>query len=330
MHRQDDTKKTAIVIIAMIVIIFIAIATFRGARAISERSEPAETDQEILIKKPLVEFAVVDVDAISAIVYDINAQEVLYAKNEYEKRPLASVTKLMTIYAADMLLKDSSQSVTFSPYAIDTYGEYGFYVGETWDRDVLQDYTLITSSNDGAVALAESAGATITPSVDSATRVASFVSYMNTLATNMGLRSTTFDNPTGLDLNDTAPQAFGSASDISALLSKVITENPSALEASSLKRKTFNQGQKKYIADNTNSIVGTIPGLIVSKTGYTDAAGGNLAVVYDSGLNRPISIVVLGSTKEGRFTDMTRLIEHTQDYFSRKAELENVFNDLAE
>ena len=57
-----------------------------------------------------------------------------------------------------------------------------------------------------------------------------------------------------------------------------------------------------------------IPGLLGGKTGYTNLAGGNLAVIYDAGLNHPIVVVVLGSTLEGRFGDVETLVDATYGY----------------
>ncbi len=64
-------------------------------------------------------------------------------------------------------------------------------------------------------------------------------------------------------------------------------------------------------AFNTNEALGEIPGLLMGKTGFTDLAGGNLAVVFEAGPARPIVVVVLGSTREGRFADMRILVETT-------------------
>ena len=64
-------------------------------------------------------------------------------------------------------------------------------------------------------------------------------------------------------------------------------------------------------AVNTNERIADIPGLIGSKTGFTRLAGGNLVIAYDAGLNRPIVIAVLGSTRKGRFSDVTTLINAT-------------------
>ena len=58
---------------------------------------------------------------------------------------------------------------------------------------------------------------------------------------------------------------------------------------------------------NTDEALSYVPGVIVSKTGYTDLAGGNLAIIDDVGLMHPVALVVLGSSYDGRFTDMNLL-----------------------
>jgi D-alanyl-D-alanine carboxypeptidase len=71
-----------------------------------------------------------------------------------------------------------------------------------------------------------------------------------------------------------------------------------------------------HTAENTNKQVYSFPGLLGSKTGYTDYAGGNLAVVFDAGLNHPIAVVVLGSSLDGRFTDVRKLVDATAEYMT--------------
>jgi len=58
---------------------------------------------------------------------------------------------------------------------------------------------------------------------------------------------------------------------------------------------------------NTNRVIEDLPGFIAGKTGFSDLAGSNLAVVVDNGFNRPFVIVVLGSTIDGRFNDIKNL-----------------------
>ena len=71
-------------------------------------------------------------------------------------------------------------------------------------------------------------------------------------------------------------------------------------------------GRATAAAANTNTAQGAIAGLILGKTGITDLAGGNLAIVFDVGFARPVVAVILGSSREGRFTDMETLAERTR------------------
>ena len=65
---------------------------------------------------------------------------------------------------------------------------------------------------------------------------------------------------------------------------------------------------------NTDELVNEIPGLIAGKTGYSDLAGGNLAVIFDAGFDHPLAVVVLGSTSEGRFNDVKQLVAAAVKY----------------
>jgi len=49
--------------------------------------------------------------------------------------------------------------------------------------------------------------------------------------------------------------------------------------------------------------------LVGSKTGYTDLAGGNLLVIVEYPIGHPLGIVVLGSSAEGRFLDVKKILK---------------------
>jgi D-alanyl-D-alanine carboxypeptidase len=76
--------------------------------------------------------------------------------------------------------------------------------------------------------------------------------------------------------------------------------------------------KKRHVAINTNKIIAALPGLRASKTGYTDIADGNLAVVIDAGVNQPYAIVVLGSTESGRFRDVDKLVKALYQEINKK------------
>ncbi len=75
---------------------------------------------------------------------------------------------------------------------------------------------------------------------------------------------------------------------------------------------------KVHNFENTNKDVRSFTGVIASKTGFTDLAGGNLAFMFEAGPMRPIAIVVLGSTAEDRFTDVKKLISASLEYIKIK------------
>ena len=73
---------------------------------------------------------------------------------------------------------------------------------------------------------------------------------------------------------------------------------------------------KIHTLENTNQTIDAIPSPLLSKTGFTDLAGGNLVVVFDAGINHPVAVVVLGSTKDERFSDVQALVQETLRYFA--------------
>ena len=246
----------------------------------------------------------------AAYVWDINSQRVLYKKNEDEKLAIASITKLMTALLADEILAKKS-GVQINSQALSQIGDSGLLLDEVFARETLSDLMLISSSNDGAYALAIAAGDMIKEDAGAG----AFVKAMNVRAKELNLKDTTFYNPTGLDISKNQAGAYSTAKDMAFLMEYIVKNNPDIL---SLTREDsvqmYNESGDYHLANNTNYFVNQIPGLIGSKTGYTDLAGGNLVIAYDAGLNRPVVIVVLGSTQQDRFTDVMQLHEATSNY----------------
>ena len=68
------------------------------------------------------------------------------------------------------------------------------------------------------------------------------------------------------------------------------------------------QEGRAIILKPTNILQGSLVQLHGAKTGFTDIAGGNLLVLLEQPIGRPVGIVVLGSTHKGRFSDMAFLL----------------------
>lgn len=253
-------------------------------------------------------FEGVEITATAAYVWDVKNQRAFYNKNAGKQLPLASLTKLMTVLVAYEHL-DPEDRIAITKQAVLEEGNSNLASGEVFTLRDLVNFTLITSSNDGAYALAATAGAALAADDDPA---AAFIGAMNAKAEEIGLSQSYFTNPTGLDINGATSGGYGSARDIAFLMEYLVSRHPDLLEGTKEAVSVIRSLEgTSFRAVNTNDVATRIPGLIGSKTGFTGLAGGNLVVAYDAGLNRPIVIAVLGSTRESRFNDMMTLIEKT-------------------
>jgi D-alanyl-D-alanine carboxypeptidase (penicillin-binding protein 5/6) len=254
-------------------------------------------------------FASVNLIGKAAIVYDLSTHQVLYAKNADAQLPLASLTKLLTTYAAVNALSPNSP-VAITDSAIAQYGDSGLTPGETFAFRDLARFALVASSNDAAEAIAEAAAAH---------QAVSGQSMLASAAAAAGLTHTYAVNGTGLDVSATQSGGYGSAKDVAVLAGDLLTKAPAIVHATIEPSITVaDTAGRTHTLPNTNQDIVHVPNPLLSKTGYTDLAGGNLAVVFDAGIGHPVAVVVLGSTEEGRFTDVNQLVEKTLGYFAQK------------
>lgn len=258
--------------------------------------------------------------AKSAYVLDVDTNKKIYGYKENEILPLASLTKLMTaVVATDMV--PQSTVVIVDKNDIKEEGDSGLFVNEKWRLSDLIDFTLTSSSNDGASAIASVAGSFGQNAYGMPQKEAKkvFIKKMNEKSKELGLISTRFLNESGLDISNNISGAYGTTRDIAYLMKYAIKNKLSVISATSIKDITRTSLSKiRHNAKNTNEYVGDIPGLIASKTGYTDLAGGNLVVAIDAGMSHPIIISVLGSTISGRFKDVEKLAWATLQYLKQQ------------
>ncbi len=278
---------------------------------VSTHLDDKNTEVALPTENPFDEVRVV---GKSAFVFDVREGRALFNKNADESLPLASITKLMTALVAYELLDDSSE-VGITTAAIRTDGDSGLKDGESFSRKDITDMVLIASSNDGAAALALAGGKATGLDAPSETL---FLTAMNLRARELGLTNTRFMNATGLDLSPTEAGAYSSARDVALLLEYIITMYPEITNLTTEHTmRIYNETGEYHEVENTNEMVDSIDGLIASKTGFTELAGGNLVVAFEAGLNRPIIVAVLGSTFDDRFTDVKRLADAARAYALR-------------
>jgi D-alanyl-D-alanine carboxypeptidase len=246
-------------------------------------------------KKPPLEL-----DVKAALSIKLNPQKkikerVLFSKNENEILPIASLTKLMTAFVVIENQENYpfKEQIKISREAAlqEDVPEYGnLKAGEKKKIEELLNLMLVFSSNDAAYALAEQIG------------VENFVNRMNEKAKEIGLKSTHFSNPTGLDpenlkwnLENKDYFNYSTAKDL-ILLGKYILENyPLIFEFS-------NQKNKIQLLENQH--------LVGMKTGYTDEAGGCIFLIFSNDNGDYFLNVILGAkSKEERFFQMQKLID---------------------
>lgn len=257
-------------------------------------------------------FAHVPLDAKAAIVYDLATGKTLYAMNADAQLPLASLTKLLTVYTAVSTLATSTP-VTISDAASRLEAPHAFAAGQTFLLADLARLTLTASLNDGAAAILEAVGEHEhqTPA-DALAGAAAALSLSQTYAV----------NGSGLDVSPTLSGGYGSARDIAVLAGALAERIPSVADATTERVSTARAlDGRVYTVTNTDPIVDSVPHLLLSKTGYTDLADGNLALVFDVGIQHPVAVVVLGSSKQARFTDGSALVAATLAHFAGVASL---------
>lgn len=317
MNPFHNTPKEKIIVVgaALLCVLVLFLSYFQSTRDVKIDALEVPVAQDI--KFDQTAFSSVKLSAKAAIVYDPTTGQTIFEHNADNSLPLASLTKVMTAITAASL-EPEYQVVKISPDFLRAEGDSGLVVDEEWRLKDLLQFSLTNSSNDAARAVASVVGSTLANSNSFDVGRKSFVESMNQKALEIGLEKTFFANENGLDTNAVSGGAYGSARDVALLFAFAIKNFPTLMSATANSSVNFMTGENNnHVATNTNTIIDKIPGAIASKTGYTDLAGGNLAIAFDPVMGRPIVIAVLGSTLNGRFTDVETLISATRNFYKQ-------------
>ena len=224
------------------------------------------------------------------IIEDARTGEVLDSSNAHAHRPIASLTKLMTVLLTLQHHK-LTDIVTVDPRAA-AVGESSIDLagGEQMTVSDLLKGTLIQSANDAADALA----------LSMAPDYPSFARLMNAEAAKLGLRDTHFVRPDGLD----APDEYSSAADITAL-ARLVMHTRFVRETVRQETATISGGRTLHTWDDLLSQFRQTIGV---KTGHTDLAGW-CQVAAARGRGVTIYATLLGSpTRSERNVDLQSLL----------------------
>jgi D-alanyl-D-alanine carboxypeptidase len=246
---------------------------------------------------PIEAFATPELPAVTAeayVLYDLSGDLELLSHNADEPRAMASVTKLMTALVV-LDAADLGDEVVISQSAADTgEAEVGLTTGEVWTVWELLNAIIVRSGNDAATALAEFIGGS----------VAGFADLMNAKAIELGMVSTSFVNPHGLD----ADGHFSTANDL-VLLARAAYADPVIAQLARTRVVKFRpapDGDRRR-ATNTNDLLGAFDGVVGLKTGFTSQAK-RVLVSAATRDGRTLICVVMGS--EDHFADTRELLEY--------------------
>jgi D-alanyl-D-alanine endopeptidase (penicillin-binding protein 7) len=272
-----------------------AAAAARARRAAAARAAAAAALKQAMtpqFKLDLLGNRVPDVRAAAAIVYNPTTGDVLWEENSHAQRSIASLTKIMT--AVTFIADDPNLARRVTVIAADTRAASVTYLraGETIAlRDVL-NLALIASDNAAARVLARtSEGGT-----------PAFIRRMNDMASHLGLTSTRYADPSGLDARNVS-----SAYDISHLISFATSdERLGPIMRSASARVATNR--RTFTINNTNKLLGTDVDVVGGKTGFISKAGYCLATLLQIPQGTEVAVVVLGATSSAiRFWETRHL-----------------------
>lgn len=267
----------------------IPLALERGVGAVVEERLPSVAQRPTLTR--IADISAPDVTARAAGVWDPASQEFLYERESDAVLPIASVTKLMTALVALDSGVDLDATMTIAAEDNDPEGaRLQMPVGAAVTVRDLLAATLIASANNAAEALVRATGVA----------EADFVRRMNDRAASLGMGDTHFTDVTGL-----GPKNVSTIRDL-AQLAEVAFSVPAIASMSvepSYDVQDRRDGMNVRIRA-TNKLTGSNLRLTGGKTGFTDFAGGTLLSRIKGNGEHEVIVVVLGSGREDRFTDI--------------------------
>lgn len=258
-----------------------------------------------------------DLYALSAVLIDGDSGRVLFSKDGFTARPMASTTKIMTLIVA---LENSNEddTVTVSSYAAKMPDvQLGMEEGEQYRLGDLYYSLMLESHNDTAVAIAEHVGGS----------VQDFAAMMNKKAKELGLSQTYFITPNGLDAQDDTGVHSTSANDLAQIMRYCILQSPKKEEfirITQAREASFGnlKGTRVFHVYNRNAYLDKNQDAISGKTGFTcDAGYCYVGAVENNGRTFIVALLGCGwpNNKNYKWSDMGKLVKYGEDNYEMRS-----------
>lgn len=233
----------------------------------------------------------------SYILIEKETGTVMLEKDADAKRPMASVTKIMTALLTLEEIEKGNLSLSDKLYASANASKMGgsqifLKENEEMDVDTLLKTVFVASANDSCVVLAERVGGSI----------AGFVDMMNKKAEELGLQNTHFDNPHGLD----SDEHYSSARDLSIISKELLKYD--VRKYTTIWQDSIRDGA--FILSNTNKLIRFYPNATGLKTGSTGKAGFCISATAEKDNMELIAVTLGASTSKERFNDAKALLDY--------------------
>ena len=246
-----------------------------------------------------------ELSAESAVIMEASGGQVLLEKNADEKKPPASVTKVMTLLLIFDALADGTitpdTEVTTSEYAASMGGSQVFLeAGEKQTVDTMIKCIAVASANDACVAMAEKIAGS----------EPAFVEKMNQRSAGLGMTNTHFVNCNGLDTEG----HLTTARDIALMSRELITKYPQIENYSMIWMEnithTTAKGSSEFGLSNTNKLIRQYEYATGLKTGSTSGAKFCLsATARKDGVNM-IAVVMAEPDSKTRIKDAIAMLNY--------------------
>jgi len=244
------------------------------------------------------------ISAESAFVADMSSFTPIFQHNSNKQLYPASTAKILTALVANDIFKPTDILIVHKTYTKQNMGDLQIMELVSGERITVENLMygiLVHSAADAAEVLAYSYG------------YDAFIERMNAKAQELGMKSSYFSNPVGVD-----DVTMRTTSYDLALAGRALLKDPYLLKFVSTKEIIISDVDYRYFhtLSNVNKLLGEVSGIGGLKTGYTELAGQNLVSYYKKNGNQYI-IVVLKSFD--RFVDtrtLTQWIDQNVSYES--------------
>lgn len=244
----------------------------------------------------------ISTSATSSILMDMDSGRIIYENNSHEVRSVASISKIMTAILA-IESKKLDKTVKVSDVVLEAYGS-GIYI-KPGEKLTLQDLVyglMLRSGNDAALMIAEYVSGS----------VPKFVEKMNQKAQEIGMKQTTFHNPSGLDEEDEVGN-FSTAYDM-AILTSYAMKNKTYQKIVGTKKYTLKTNKNTYVWYNKNKLLTNYENTTGGKTGFTKKARRTLV---STASKDQLNFVVVTLNDGNDFQDHENLHEYGFTYYKK-------------